>query len=114
MRLRTDYKYALIDQYTTYWNAFDNTEEFYGDVIGTDEAVFKYTLSKTKKVIGIDGLVSQCIYDQNSLWIVYYNDRKEALEAIDNIDKSKVVQPLADRRYEVQSRIVSTARTPRL
>ena len=29
MRLRTDFKYALIDEYYTYWDAFDNLPEFY-------------------------------------------------------------------------------------
>ena len=51
MRLRTDFKYALIDQYTTYWNAFDNTQEFYSDMMSTDEACFKYTMSKTNKAV---------------------------------------------------------------
>jgi hypothetical protein len=110
MRLRTDYKYVLIDEYTTYWNAFDNTAEFYTDVVSTDESVIKYAISKTKKVRGLDGLVSKTIYDQNSLWVMYYHDRKEALEAIDNIDESKVVEPLKTKRYQVSSKIVDTSK----
>ena len=72
MRLRTDYKYALIDQFQTYWNAFDNTEEFYSDIMATDEKLLKYTISKTKKVRGIKGFVSKVIYSQNELWMIYY------------------------------------------
>ena len=50
MRLRTDYKYVLIDEYTTHWNAFDNTDEFYTDVVSTHQDVLKYTISKSKKI----------------------------------------------------------------
>ena len=85
MRLRTDYKYVLIDEYTTDWNAFDNTDEFYTDVVSTHQDVLKYTISKSKKIIGNDGLVSKTIYDQNNLWVMYYFNNKEGLEAIDNI-----------------------------
>lgn len=111
MRLRTDYKYVLIDEYTTHWNAFDNTDEFYTDVVSTHQDVLKYTISKSKKIIGNDGLVSKTIYDQNNLWVMYYFNNKEGLEAIDNIDKSQVVEPLSEKRYQVSSKIVNLSRT---
>lgn len=114
MRLRTDYKYALIDQFQTYWNAFDNTEEFYSDIMAVDPELLKYTISKTKKVRGTQGFVSKVIYSQNELWMIYYSDRKDALEAVDNIDKSKIVEPLEKKRYNVSSRIVTTKRVPHL
>ena len=114
MRLRTDFKYALIDQYTTYWNAFDNTQEFYSDVMATDKACFKYTMAKTNKIKGLGGTVSQVIYSQNELWVIHYADRKDALEAIDNITSSDVVEPLEKKRYTVASKIVDLKRAHRL
>ena len=114
MRLRTDFKYALIDQYTTYWNAFDNTQQFYSHMMSTDQACFKYTMSKTNKVKGLGGIVSQVIYSQNELWVIHYANRKDGLEAIDNIATSPLVEPLEKKRYTVASKIIDTRRAPRL
>ena len=62
MRLRTDYKFALIDEYYTHWNAFDNPDEFYAEIASLDQSVIKYLMSKTSKIIGTKGIVSKVIY----------------------------------------------------
>ena len=34
MNLRTDYKFALVEEYKTYWNAYQEANEFYSDLLG--------------------------------------------------------------------------------
>ena len=34
---RKDYKYALVEEYKDYWNAYQDPNEFYSDLIGKDE-----------------------------------------------------------------------------
>ena len=31
MQLRNDFKFALVEEYKTYWNAYDNKNEFYSN-----------------------------------------------------------------------------------
>lgn len=108
MRLRTDYKYALIDEYYTHWNAFDNPEEFYGELISLDLSVIKYLISKTSKVVGTKGIVSKAIYSQNELWVVYYSNIKKNLKVIDDASKSPINDVLERNKFGVRSKIVST------
>ena len=112
MRLRTDFKYALIDEYYTYWDAFDNIDEFYSKLHATDESVFKYTSSKTMKCNGNGGCVQRNLYSQNEMWVVYYHNDKKLLEVIDNASSSEMVEPLAQERFGVRSTIVETAQFP--
>ena len=39
MNLRTDYKYALVEEYKTYWDAFQEPQEFYSRLISISEDV---------------------------------------------------------------------------
>jgi uncharacterized protein YpbB len=108
MRLRTDFKYALIDEYYTYWDAFDNLLEFYGKLHSVDPAIFKYTMSKTEKIMGTSGKVQRSLYSQNEMWIVYYSNNKKVLEVIDNASSSEMIEPLAQKKFGVRSTIVQT------
>lgn len=108
MRLRSDYKYALIDEYYTYWNAFDNPEEFYGELVALDQSVIKHFMSKTSKVLGTKGIVSRVIYSQNELWVVYYSNNKKQLQVVDDASKSPIKDVLEENRFGVRSKVVST------
>jgi hypothetical protein len=108
MRLRSDYKYALIDEYYTHWNAFSNPDEFYGELVSLDLSVIKYLISKTSKVVGTKGIVSRVIYSQNELWVVYYSNLKKNLKVIDDASKSPIGDVLRKNRFDVRSKIVST------
>lgn len=108
MRLRSDYKYALIDEYYTHWNAYNNPDEFYGDLASLDLSVIKYLMSKTSKIIGTKGIVSKVIYSQNELWVVYYSNEKKVLEVINDVEDSTINEVLNDNRFGVRSKIVST------
>ena len=106
MRLRTDFKYALIDEYYTYWDAFDNLPEFYAKLHAVDPSIFKYTISKTEKCTASKGCVQRNLYSQNEMWIVYYHNNKKALEVLNNADSSEMAEPLAKKRFGVGSTIV--------
>ena len=108
MRLRSDYKYALIDEYYTHWNAFDNPEEFYGELISLDLSVIKYLTSKISKVVGTKGIVCKYIYSQNELWVVYYSNIKKNLKVIDDASESPLRDVLDKNKFGVRSKIVST------
>ncbi|MGY8868321.1 MAG: hypothetical protein ACKVJK_22170 [Methylophagaceae bacterium] len=108
MRLRTDYKYALIDEYYTHWNAFSNPDEFYSELVSLDQSVIKYFISKTSKVVDTKGMVARSIYSQNELWVVYYSNLKKNLKVIDDASKSPIRDVLEQNRFNVRSKIVST------
>ena len=108
MRLRSDYKYALIDEYYTHWNAYNNPEEFYANLASLDLSVIKYLMSKTSKIIGTKGIVSKAIYSQNELWVIYYSNEKQVLEVINDVEGSTINKVLDDNRFGVRSKIVST------
>ena len=42
MQLRNDFKYALIEEYKTYWNAYDNANEFYSDILSTEPELVEH------------------------------------------------------------------------
>ena len=65
MKLRTDFKYALIDEYYTYWDAFDDRNMFYHKIVSSSAEVAMYLASKTTKARGSGGLVERRLYSQN-------------------------------------------------
>ena len=109
MQLRNDFKYALIDEYCTYWDAFDNVNEFYHKVMSSNVEMTFYLTSKIKKVLGAHGVVEKVLYSQNQLWLVYYSNSKKTLTAMADFKRDKAIKKLQDEtRFFCRSSIVET------
>lgn len=107
MKLRTDFKYALIDEYYTYWDAFDDRNEFYHKIISSSADVTMYLASKNTKAKGSGGMVERRLYSQNELWIVYYSNNKKTLMAMNNAMKHKAIASMTEiTRVSVRSTFV--------
>tara|TARA_R110000868_G_scaffold9000_9_gene45620 strand:- start:8060 stop:8419 length:360 start_codon:yes stop_codon:yes gene_type:complete len=107
MKLRTDFKYALIDEYYTYWDAFDDRHSFYRKIVSSSSEVALYLASKNTKACAAGGLVDRRLYSQNELWIVYYSNNKKTLTAMNNAMKNKgLLSMTEDTRVAVRSTLV--------
>jgi len=109
MQLRNDFKYALIDEYCTYWDAYDNLNEMYHKVMSSSNEMTMYLISKQKKIIGAQGLLEKILYSQNQLWIVYYSNNKKTLTAMSDFKKDPAVKKLQqDTKFVCRQTIVDT------
>lgn len=113
MQLRNDYKYALVDEYRTFWNAYDNPNEFYHDVMSSSDEMTHYLMSKTRKILGANGVVERIIYSQNELWLVYYCNNKRTLKAMCDFDRNEAVQKLQrETRFVCRGEILDLTKEP--
>lgn len=109
MQLRNDFKYALIDEYCTYWDAFDDLNEFYHRVLSSCPEMTFYLSSKQKKAVGAQGLVEKILYSQNQLWIVYYSNNKRTLMAMSDFKKDKAIKKMQEEtKFVCRSEVVET------
>ncbi len=83
MNLRKDYKYALVEEYKTYWNAYQNPNEFYSDLLGLGEYFSKHFKLRKDVVRGSNGKTDLFLIDQNTLWFVVYGKTKRSLMTIE-------------------------------
>ena len=90
MNLRKDYKYALVEEYKTYWNAYQNPNEFYSDLLGLGEYFSKHFKLRKDVVRGSGTKAEVKLIDQNTLWFVMYGKTKRALTCIENTRKAEL------------------------
>ena len=83
MQLRNDFKFALVEEYKTYWNAYDNAKEFYSDILSMDPSMFEHFGQRRMAAKGQNGLVEIRLLDQNTLWFVVYGKTKRSLMTIE-------------------------------
>ena len=90
MQLRNDFKYALIEEYKTYWNAYDNPNEFYSDILSMSNEMFEHFTARRMSAKGMSAVTELKLLDQNTLWFVIYGKTKRALECLEVINKEAV------------------------
>ena len=56
MQLRNDFKYALIEEYKTYWNAYDNPNEFYSDILSMSNEMFEHFTARRMSAKGMSAV----------------------------------------------------------
>lgn len=104
MQIRNDYKNALVDEYKTFWNGYDDENEFYADLLSLSPSLLDYLTSKTKKIVGADGLCEVHLNSQNQLYIIYYCDDKQFLDTINDLDIQKEINlELSEGRFTTRS-----------
>ena len=106
MQLRNDLKYALIEEYKTYWNAYDNPNEFYSDILSMDSSMFEHFGQRRMSAKGMSGVTELRLLDQNTLWFVIYGKTKRALECLEVIKKDDIEFLGSKNRLEVKRKII--------
>lgn len=110
MQIRNDYKYALIKEFSTYWDAFDNVDEMYLSLIQSHKDLPEYFSSKNRGIVYSSGVVEKIIYSQNQLWIVYYSQFKKTLTAMRDFKKDNTIKELqSNTKWICKEIIVDTA-----
>lgn len=106
MQLRNDFKYALIEEYKTYWNAYDNPNEFYSDILSMDSSMFEHFGARRMSAKGMSAVCELRLIDQNTLWFVIYGKTKRALECLEVIKKDDIEFLGSKNRLEVKRKII--------
>ena len=106
MQLRNDFKYALIEEYKTYWNAYDNPNEFYSDILSMDSGMFEHFGQRRMSAKGMSAVTELKLIDQNTLWFVIYGKTKRALECLEVIKKDDIEFLGSKNRLEVKRKII--------
>jgi len=111
MQLRNDFKYALIEEYKTYWNAYDNPNEFYSDILSMSNEMFEHFTARRMSAKGMSAVTELKLLDQNTLWFVVYGKTKRALECLQVINKDEIEFLGQKNRLEVKRKIVNLQTT---
>ena len=106
MQLRNDFKFALVEEYKTYWNAYDNAKEFYSDILSMDPSMFEHFGQRRLAAKGQKGLVEIRLLDQNTLWFVLYGRTKRALECLKVIKQDDIQYLGTKHRLMVSRKII--------
>ena len=106
MQLRNDFKYALIEEYQTYWNAYDNPNEFYSDILSMDPIMLEHFTQRRMATKGMSGLCELKLLDQNTLWFVMYGKTKRALECIEHLKEDQIEFLGAKNRLNIKRKII--------
>ena len=88
--LRTDYKYALVEEYKNYWNGYQSPDEFYSDLLGTGVIYTKHFARRKMQAKGTSGLCEIKLVDQNTLWFIMYGKSKRALECLETFNQNDI------------------------
>ena len=106
MQLRNDFKYALIEEYKTYWNAYDNANEFYSDILSTEPEMAEHFGQRRLAAKGQNGYIELRLLDQNTLWFIMYGKTKRALDCLEVVNKEKIEYLGSKNRIMVQRKII--------
>ena len=106
MQLRNDFKYALIEEYKTYWNAYDNPNEFYSDILSMSNEMFEHFTARRMSAKGMSAVTELKLLDQNTLWFVVYGKTKRALECLKVIKQDDIQYLGTKHRLMVSRKII--------
>jgi len=87
---RKDYKYALVEEYKDYWNAYQDPNEFYSDLIGKDVIYNDHFLKRKMQAKGQGAITEVRLVDQNTLWFIMYGKTKRALDCLENYNTDNI------------------------
>lgn len=107
MNLRTDYKYALVEEYKTFWNAYMEANEFYSDLLGLGSVFTRHFFRRKQQAKGQTGVTEIKLIDQNTLWFVTYGKTKRALDCLIDFNEKEISRIAEDNRIITDRKIIS-------
>jgi capsid portal protein len=87
---RKDFKFALVEEYRNYWNAYQNPNEFYSDLIGLEVLFNNHFLKRKAQAKGQQAVTELKLVDQNTLWFIMYGNTKRALDCLEGYNKDQL------------------------
>ncbi len=106
MNLRTDFKFALIEEYKTYWNAYQEANEFYSDLLGIGPEFTRHFFRRKQQAKGHTSITEIHLLDQNTLWFVTYGKTKRALECLIDFNEKDISRLAEDNRIVTERKII--------
>jgi len=106
MNLRTDFKYALVEEYKTYWNAYMDPNEFYSDLLGLNALFTRHFFRRKQQAKGQSGVTEVQLIDQNTLWFVTYGKTKRALDCLIDFNEKEITRIAEDNRIITERKII--------
>lgn len=88
--LRYDFGYALVEEYKTYWDGFQNPNDAYCSVEAMDDKLIHHFKNRKQQAMGFQGATEKLLIDQNTLWFVMYSKNLKALSCIDDINQDEI------------------------
>jgi len=105
--LRYDFKHALIEEYKTYWNAFQDPDDAYCELLMMDPLINDHFRNRKQQAKGFHGVTETRLLDQNTLWFITYAKSLKALSCINDIKQDEIDIICRKNRWESHRKIVS-------
>jgi len=87
---RAEYKFVLIEEYKTYWDAFMDPNEAYTRVMQMDDVLLKHFVQRKQQAMGVNGKTELLLCDQNTFWFCVYGRSLKALSCMVDIDQEEI------------------------
>lgn len=105
--LRYDFGYALIEEYKTYWDGFQDPNDPYSLLMGLDEEMLLHFKSRKQHAMAIKGATEKILLDQNTFWFITYSKTLKGLSCINDINEDTISLICEQNRWKHSRRIVS-------
>ena len=106
MNLRNDYKYALVEEYKTYWDAYQDPQEFYSQLISISEDISTHFRLRKDVIRGMNSKTEVQLVDQNTLWFIMYGKTKRALTCLEDQRQNDITHELKQHRIIHNRKII--------
>ena len=105
--LRYDFNYALIEEYKTYWDGFQDPNDPYCILLGLDESMMLHFKGRKQHALAVQGATEKILLDQNTLWFVTYANTLKALSCINDINEKEISLICEQNRWLHNRKIVN-------
>ena len=106
MEFRKDYNWALIEEYKTYWNGYQNVNEFYSDLLGMEVIFNEHFMRRKMQAKGLLGITEVRLVDQNTIWFILYGKTKRSLECLESFNQDDLQYKCMKHRLHHSRNIV--------
>ena len=106
MEFRKDYNWALIEEYKTYWNGYQNVNEFYSDLLGMEVIFNEHFMRRKMQAKGLQGITEVRLVDQNTIWLILYGKTKRSLKCLESFNQDDLQYKCMKHRLHHSRNIV--------
>lgn len=103
---RYDFKHALIEEYKTYWDAFQDPNDPYCQLLTMDPLINDHFRNRKMQAKGFHGTTETRLLDQNTFWFITYAKSLKALSCINDIHQDEIDIICRKNRWEHHRKII--------
>ena len=104
--LRNDFKFALVEEYQTFWDGFQVADDAYGQLCILDKMIATHFKNRKLQAKGQKGKVEYYLFDQNTFWFVTYGKTLRSLTCIESIKRKDIELLCNQRRWNHKRKIL--------